>query len=217
MHTFVALQSTYETVQIGIFKDNALIDFHESHKYAISKELIVVLVELLEHHGILLPAVDFIVVNTGPGPFTTVRALLSTVNGINFATHTPLVGVDGLALLIEGYEQKNQSVIALINAFNNDVYYGYRHEGQLKTGWDNIELTVKALPHNTAPVFVGNGAHMHKELILSLLPKATILDEASSPTIEELGKRGLEQFTEGHTAPELFPLYLKTLQYKAAL
>ena len=107
MHVYLALQNTYDTVQIGLFQDNVLVDFHEVHKHHLSKDFILLVLGLLRHHKVQFKDLSFIGVNVGPSPFTTIRALLAAVNGINFAINLPLVPVDGLLLLAKS---ENDSV-----------------------------------------------------------------------------------------------------------
>lgn len=214
--TYLVVQNTYETVQVGLFVDDTLLDFHEAHKHYIGRDLMVLIDDMLRHQDRSFHDLNFIVVSIGPAPFTTLRALLATVNGINLSCNTPLVGIDTLALLMASPEQRH--TVTLLNAFNNDVYFAfYDQQNNLITGCENIILLLQELAGKKIAAFIGNGAELHKEIINSYFPESVISAEPSYPTIEELATAGLAAFMHGNVQQELFPLYTKTVHYKRAL
>lgn len=216
MRIFLALQNTYDTVQFGLFQDEILIDFHEVHKHHLSKNLVPLLVVLLQHHNLQLQQLSFIAVNIGPAPFSTLRALLALVNGINFASNIPLVGIDGLILLAH---EENDSVrtAIILNAFNNDVYYAYPSDDGFATGWCNMALLLPKLKEANIKRLIGNAVPLHQQLLESAFPDSILAAEPSHASLENIALQALIEFEKGNVQNELFPLYVKNIEYKKSL
>jgi len=97
MAYFLGLQNTYDSVELGLFSEKPhLIDAHSLPKTQASSELILALAQFLQKHQLHFAQLPFIVVNQGPGPFTTLRTVIATANGLSFASAIPLIGVDAL-------------------------------------------------------------------------------------------------------------------------
>ena len=93
---YLALQSTYSSVDLALFENQQCISFVQISKFTASSELIPAVKTSLAEHSMPLRELDFICANLGPAPFTTLRTTIVTVNGLGFATQIPLVGVNGL-------------------------------------------------------------------------------------------------------------------------
>ncbi len=227
MHSYIAVQNTYEVFEIALFINNELISKKRENKYNASKLFIPLLDELLTQNNAKISDFDFCAVNCGPGPFSTLRSIIASVNGLHFATNIPLVGIDGLdATFLEFYDSNYQHTIVLINAFNNEVYYliadgkqiiskGYQ---KIDTFLEQIKKTYPSLPSEAlcegrAPVnFIGNGVTLHQSLIQEQLGNNVIIAEPNPAmcSVEMIGKIGLEKWPlqQGATGP-VMPLHLK--------
>src|SRR5689334_5441532 len=125
MNIFLSIQNTYETIDVGLFSAHTVIDTASISKLQASKKITILLDSLLKKHFLQLSDINFIAVNQGPGPFTTLRIVLTTVNAIQFSRHIPLIGIDGLhAILAEYKNNEYPNTVALLDAFNKDVYFG---------------------------------------------------------------------------------------------
>lgn len=103
----------------GILVAQATIPYREA-----SKELILAVNDVLTSMSIALSELTYIACNIGPAPFTTLRTVVVTVNGLGFATDIPLIGVNGLLCLAqEVHHQNYQRTYAINNAFGSEVYY----------------------------------------------------------------------------------------------
>ena len=124
MHSYIAIQNTYHIFEMALFINNQLHDqIHEDKRHT-SSLFIPLLEQLLNRNNISLSSLDFCAVNCGPGPFSTLRSIIASANGLYFATKIPLIGIDGLdATFTEYYQSQYHYTIILLNAFNNDVYY----------------------------------------------------------------------------------------------
>src|SRR3989338_1529451 len=117
MSYFLALQATYHSLEYALYDGMRLIQKKSLIKTQASSLLMCELNQLLSDHNCTWHDIQFLAVNQGPAPFTTLRALIATVNGISFATHKPLIGIDGLAAF--AHEYKSDAVtLNILNAFS---------------------------------------------------------------------------------------------------
>lgn len=136
----------------------------------VSAQLIPACHEILVSNQLTLRDLHFIAANSGPGPYTTLRSILTTVNGLGYATQLPLVTVNGLeAFLQEHHHQGYTHTFALMNAFCGDVYYGIldNNKHTITTGTAALEQYLDLLKqflteHPQARIlFIGNGFTVH--------------------------------------------------------
>ncbi len=107
---YIALHNSYTDVMIGVFNNATLIDYVSiDHKKSSS-----LLIHLLKiYYKKKLSGIKksfFLAVHQGPGPFTTLRVVITTANGLAFASHIPLIGVDGFDALIAEHQNPQQHI-----------------------------------------------------------------------------------------------------------
>jgi tRNA threonylcarbamoyladenosine biosynthesis protein TsaB len=215
MRPYLAAQHTYTTFEIALFVDNHCIGQISEDKHYTSKLFIPLLDQLLCTNNLTIIDISFCAVNCGPGPFSTLRSILASVNGLHTALQLPLVGIDGLhATFYEFYNTNYAHTVVLLNAFNNEVYYLIAHNDTiLATGYQHIDALLTALQQKigiAAAHFVGNGATLYAQNVLHHLPHAVINNNADMCSVITIGKLGLEHYEQQtyHTGC-LMPLYLK--------
>lgn len=221
MAQFLSIQNTYNTLELGYFKDGQLVDWISEDKIYASRNCVPFIQELLVRNNSSIANLAFIAVNQGPGPFTTLRVVISTVNGLSFASGIPLIGVDALDALLTEYQHLEYPItIALLNAFNNDVYFGIQNgDAEFEKGYKNITQFLNAVVEKFPTQiirFIGNGTALHAQAITAAFGNRAHIPEVipQSCTIQQIGLLGLEQWQQqnkGHT--ELQPLYLKTISF----
>lgn len=216
---FLAIQSTYTSVECALFHDNVMVDKIEIDKSQASKRILIALEQLLATHELALKNISFAAVNTGPAPFTTLRVVIATMNGISFASPLPLIGIDGLeAMTQEYFTNKNNISILLLNAFNKDVYFALQNkDGAIEKGCIPLSNLLERLSTtygvNTPLTFIGSGALLHKKEIETVFgPSAHFLHtNADRPSIKKIGMLGLRAWQEKNGIQrKIVPLYLKT-------
>ena len=217
MHSYVVIQNTYAIFEMALFINDTLLDrVHEDKRHA-SKLFIPLLNQLLTQNNSTLSALSFCAVNCGPGPFSTLRSIIASANGLHCATKIPLISIDGLyATFSEFYDNTYQHTIVLLNAFNNEVYYLRADKKHVVTqGYKKIEQlladTQDALP-NEQLYFIGNGTTLYQDLITSFFGNNAIIPNNNPQfcSVEYIGKMGLEAFINNKIAPDyLMPLHLK--------
>lgn len=213
---FAALQSTYSSIELALFKDGQQLGFIVIDKHQASAMLIPVFAELLTSHSLSLKDLAFLAVNKGPAPFTTLRTVIATANGLAFATGIPLIGVTSIDALVKEYTSDTSPVpVALLKAFHEDVYYGY---------WQDDRIEVGCLPHAQALeliaekitdkkiLFVGNAAHMYERQIITLFGERAIFapGEPATVSLPYVARLALESWcAHANIEKQLMPLYLK--------
>lgn len=219
MSIFISIQHTYQGIEAALFDKYHLLGAITDDKKRASKTIIGLLNELLSAHQLQIRDLAFLAVNQGPGPFTTLRVVIASVNGLSFAIKKPLIGIDGLdALIQENQSEQHPITLALLNAFTNDVYFALHDRtcAIYEKGCKNITQLLLELHErfsDTSFYLVGNGCLMHEQEIRAILGSRV---ESAQPlpencSIRQIGIMGYEQWQKrAGISYQLSPLYLKT-------
>ncbi|OQA36030.1 MAG: Glycoprotease family protein [Candidatus Dependentiae bacterium ADurb.Bin331] len=220
---FLIAQATYDHVEIGLFNKSTLIAQQALEKSSANKLLVQTIDNLLADNNISVSHLSFIAVNKGPAPFTTLRVVLATINGISFASGIKLIGIDGLRAFALEFEDKRWPYTAyLLNAFNNDVYYALQQPHvPLQIGCGNINQLLTSFDSSKEYEwrFCGNGASLHAQTIASHIKKnffpEPIVNQCS---LEFLAQQALIMYENSEFSDhQALPLYLKETAYKKAV
>jgi len=213
---FLSIQSTYHDVQIAVYRHKLELKSTIIKKIDASADLVPSLNELLTSCRLTIKDLSFIAVNQGPAPFTTLRVVIASMNGVGFATQVPLIGVDGIkALLEESYDSSDVPTIALLDAFTNDVYCAFKDiDRGIQSGCMPIVALLQEIKtrfDGQHMRFVGNGAILHKELIIKeFADRAVVSDAFSTCSLGTVARLGLEKWcNQEGLHQQLLPLYLK--------
>jgi len=201
----LAVQHSYNDVEAGIYYNNKKLSFAKISKHEASSKLIDTIDIILKNGKIDINNVNKIVVNSGPGPFTTLRTTITTINGIAFATGIPVIGVDGLSTLIN-YDLNDYSEpkAVIMNAYANDVYYAIKDQNKFTIGSDNIDNVINKLKLKNLKL-AGNAIEMFKEK-LNILNFEQIKPEY--PTLDSLVKNSINF----EAVSQVKPIYLKNIK-----
>jgi len=236
---YAGVQGSYKSFEIAIFQGEELIKIVGGDKIQASSDFVVYFQKILKDCGKNLKDLSFIAVDQGPGAFTSLRVIISTVNGIAFSkkpefTKNPgessgfLVGVDGLDALAKetvlkffpdkSLESLNDDfcLVSLLNAYNNEVYYGVYAGNTISKDYKKVDVFLDELSEKFESkkiIFTGNGAQMHRELIYEKFGDRIV--EPFSPLLtcsaEQVGKIGFELWNKKENLSfKLKPLYLKS-------
>jgi len=218
MTFYLSIQNTYTSLEVALFDDDQILQWATEDKMTASKNFISLIVTMLNKHQLALSNISFIAVNQGPGPFTTLRVVIASVNGLSFASKIPLIGIDGIdALLLEHRNAQHPNTVAFLNAFNGDVYFGIQKNNSIayEKGYGNIANIlekIKEIMPDQSIRFLGNGAHLYaQEIDAAFGNNATIPDPLPGTcTVQQIGLMGWEKWQEKTDLHyQLFPLYLK--------
>lgn len=218
------ISTDYSHTTIALCKENQVIAHIQEENKNTSKFLLYHIDALCAQYKVGIADISFIGINQGPGPFTTLRVTLATINGVAFAAGTPLIGVDGIkALIDENTSPKWPNTVALLNAFNDEVYYAIQvphHE--LRIGYKKIDLLLDELKAEFPDIslrLMGAGVITFKEKIIKILGEQPVIPEPLPLTcsIEQIAKIALELYNKQETTHKLLPLYLKAMNYKPSI
>ena len=215
---YLVLTSDYEMVHCGLYKAGKQVAVCQEQKLAASRNLMLMLSTMLSENGVSWGDLSCIGVNQGPSPFTTLRVVITTVNGLLLSLQKPIIGVDGLATFLQEHYQDGV-LVALLNAFNHDLYFGIKTDSSsCETGWEFNGTFLLSLQKRFGmqPItFIGNGAALYREQIMNLFPHAVILDPlAQTVSLAAVAAKTYELYQAGQGQLEpLLPLYLKTMNY----
>jgi tRNA threonylcarbamoyladenosine biosynthesis protein TsaB len=221
-HSLV-LQSDYNNVSIALCKDDSILETSIDTKHNASKNLVTQMNTLLANNNLAWSDLNFIGLNQGPAPFTTLRVIITTANGLNFAQKLPLIGVDGIKTFLLEQQHTTLVTVVLLNAFAKDLYFGIKENNKIiATGWENNQVLFESLQKdypNTPITFVGNGVTLFEKEI-----KETFGNSAHIPdplphycSLQSFVTQAFAQWGEKENIHDmLLPLYLKTLNYKTS-
>ena len=222
MNFWLCIASDYQAIQVALCQQDHSLVVESTHKNDSNKLLLTMIKQLLQQHNLTLQDLSFIGINLGPGPYTSLRIAITTANGLAYATTCKLVGIDGLyALLAEYTDTHYPTTVALLNAFNQDLFYGLKHKDEEPiTGYENVNSLLAKLQDTIKEpaCFVGNGVALYQEKIIGQFPHAYIPDPLPDyASLPSLIKQGWDTWQKKDLADQLFPLYLKELQYKNSI
>lgn len=231
---FLVIYGSYQDLFLGLYQGTTPLHTHAAHAVRASAQLLPLVDQLLTEHNYTLKDLSFIALDQGPGAFTSLRVVLTTVNGIAFAQRVPLVGCDGLHALSQQMVTQVQSaktppalIVALLNAYNNEVFYqlhaqqkdgSYQEVGTASYG--DIEEVARLIAEQQASNIwcAGNGAMLHRELLIQRLGDAvhvdSVLPHADLDTLAQQAYGRWQQQEENQY--NLQPRYLKTQSFVKA-
>ncbi len=211
----LAIQNNYDEVQFALMQDTTQISYDSISKMKASTQLIPHLNSMLATNNISLSDLSYIAANCGPGPFTTLRVVITTVNGIAYATKIPLIGINGLFAAAQEWQDEAYPLTAIFfNAFGNDVYtLVTKQNKQLMYGAYAITDILLQLKNESGTIrFLGNGTTLHKDLIESELGSHAYIPEVIPAycSLEAIARMGYEEWKSKQSGvSELMPVYLK--------
>lgn len=216
---FVAISNSYTHLEFALYKGTLCLDYAQTENKNSSRLFIPLFNELLEKNHLSCSDLSFLAVNTGPGPFSTLRTVVASVNGIAFACQIPLVGVDGLIALVDEQSPTipdTDILVVLLNAFNNEVYYALVVDSKvIEKGYKKIDTLTSSLAQykNQTIHCVGNGALLHAQALTALYGARIKIPNPCRATcsIQQIAYTGLHQWQSSSTQnTELHIAYLKS-------
>ena len=106
---FISIQGSYSQLQLSLFKGNSCLTLISETNKKASSLMVPLIEEMLKQHSLTLCDINFICADQGPGAFTSLRVTIATINGISFAQHIPLIGIDGLDALAQETHKRTHS------------------------------------------------------------------------------------------------------------
>ena len=212
-----------------ILEDNNVIaELHSDDEKTHSQTLMPLIDKMFTKTNLTLNDIDLLACSIGPGSFTGVRIGISTAKAFSDAKNIPVIGVSSLEGLAYNLNS-NGLICSLIDAKNNNVYYGLFEfennclKNNIILSSDNISSTIEYIinlqtQYNSIN-FVGDGACLYKDLIISKLSNKfnNILFPENSKNFAcsiSIAKSAYNRYKNGEFgySNSLVPLYLRPSQ-----
>ena len=212
----LAIDTSSSICSVAILEDDKLIDKNELNDGKThSENLMPLLDEILKRNSIDIKNIDLIACCVGPGSFTGIRIGVATIKPIAEVLNIKVASVMSLEALARNIEGK-EIIVSLIDARNNQVYCGiFDKEYNKKEEYlaDDINIVIDNLMKYEKITVVGNGAILHKELLLQRL-KNVEFSNNNNQSAENVGKIGYKKYLEKDlcTADTIIPVYLRKSQ-----
>ena len=228
----LAIDTSSKICSVSILEDtDVILEKHIENELTHSQKLMPVIDQILKTAKLNLSDFDLLACSIGPGSFTGVRIGVSTVKAFSDVTSLPIVGVSSLeSLAYNSLESnyKNDLVLSILDAKNDNVYYGlFKKEDNdfiklEELGAKNINEMIDTLKkyHSSPILLVGDGAEKHQYNIIKHFKKATsIEDKFDKQTSTSVGKSGFYHYNQGNYGDynSITPLYLRKSQAERAL
>lgn len=191
----------------------------------------------VDHSARLLAAIDYLLaacrldikqvegfsLAAGPGSFTGIRVGLSTVKAFAFASNKPVAAVSSLAALALKLPQPRVRLLCpMMDAKKGEVYAalyegdgpGERMKEIIPQGAYKPDEFLSQLPGNRVMAFIGMGARLYREKILTYVKDKARFSTRSLFIAAEVGLIGYETLSlgKGLSAGALRPLYFRKSQ-----
>lgn len=182
-----------------------------------SVKLMPLIDKLLSETNIKISDIDLFACDIGPGSFTGIRIGVSTIKAFIDVTNKKALGVTSLENLVYNIDTED-IVCALIDAKNENVYYGFfkkeneKYNSMCYLNFDNINNVIDiAKKMNKKIFFVGNGSNEYKDMIESKLENAVVIDDKEK---NKLNARNIALVAylkkqEAVDSNKLLPIYLR--------
>lgn len=201
MVQWLGISSDYNNVHVFLCSAASIISSRTLDKKDGNKLLLTELDNLLQEKKLSLHDLSFIGVNVGPAPYTGLRIAIATANGLQTATGLPIVPIDALKAFVTGMRtDEHHATVALLNAFNNDLFYAVaRHTGQIQTGYEKALSLHERL------------ATELKDLQINYIGNAADRSTQEYASLEQLAAYAYKKWQEQKTTDLALPLYLKQI------
>jgi tRNA threonylcarbamoyladenosine biosynthesis protein TsaB len=188
-----------------------------------SVRLLAAVDHLLTACGLDIRQVEGFSLAAGPGSFTGIRVGLSTVKAFAFASNKPVAAVSSLAALALKLPQPQVRLLCpMMDAKKNEVYAALFESdgpaGRLKEvvpqGAYKPDEFLSQLPGNRVIAFIGTGAGLYREKILTYVKTKARFSPRSLFIAAEVGLLGYGILSRGQGlgARDLRPLYFRRSQ-----
>lgn len=158
-------------------------------------------------------------VNLAPVPIFMQRTILATINGISCGMRLldkkiDMYGIDGFLGLYQTYQEKNphKKVIALSNAYGNDLFYLFMEHNTIKSGVFSLqEITTLLKKYSTENIvsIIGDITETQEEILKKELSEKIECTGIKTLTFEEFVKIATKKIDSGDNLPYLLPIYTK--------
>lgn len=130
----LCLETATRVCSVALVDDGKVVDLEEDvNGQAHAEKLTVFIDVLMRRNKISYSDLDAVAVSMGPGSYTGLRIGVSTAKGLCYAAGLPLIAVDTLTAMANGFIEKNEItynavLCPMIDARRMEVYTAYFNE-----------------------------------------------------------------------------------------
>lgn len=218
----LSIDTSSNICAVAVLEDTKLLkEISQNNGLTHSQMLMPMMKNILEDLNLKLENIDLIVCDKGPGSFTGIRIGVATAKGFSDSLNIQSLGISSLETL--AYNVQEDGIICpLIDAKNNNVYYGLFEKSQNNyisvspLSFENISDVLNNLAKLNKPItFVGDGAQIYKSTILKNISYNNFVGN-NNISAYNLGLAGFSHFKNGQKEV-LLPLYLRKPQAERTL
>jgi tRNA threonylcarbamoyladenosine biosynthesis protein TsaB len=127
MGLILQMETSTEVCSVAISNNGKTISIQESMEPNCHTEKLTLLVKAcMDDAGIDFQELSAVCISDGPGSYTSLRVGASVAKGICYATKLPLIAIDSLRILAQGFRMSNllatDMIVAMIDARRMEVY-----------------------------------------------------------------------------------------------
>lgn len=225
----LAFDTSTIVATVAVCEDTKLLgEYVLNHEKKHSEKIMPMTEHLLKDLGLSPADLDLYAASIGPGSFTGLRIGVSTVKAMAYAAKKPTAGIPTLDVLAFNAVSFDQLICPLIDARNNQVYTALYKKGKGSviniTEYMGVDVNIiieKVKETGERVMFVGEGAVLHKKLLLSelgemaeIMPGNLNVPRASSVAHLAFLKAETGQLQDSF---DLVPFYLRKSQAEREL
>ncbi|MGB0175684.1 MAG: tRNA (adenosine(37)-N6)-threonylcarbamoyltransferase complex dimerization subunit type 1 TsaB, partial [Owenweeksia sp.] len=138
MALILALETSTKNCSVALAEGDKILASREesSNQYIHSEKLHLFIQETLSSAGCSAKKLEAVAVGKGPGSYTGLRIGVSAAKGLCYALHIPLIAMDGLNILAQGFAEQNhpgetELILPMLDARRMEVYTAvFDHKAQ---------------------------------------------------------------------------------------
>ncbi len=228
----LAIDTSSARCNVSILEnENVLIDLFNDDEKTHSVKLMPMINEAFKKTNLSLDDIDLLACSIGPGSFTGVRIGIATIKSFADVKKIPIVGIsslESLAFNVKNLSAEKSIVCSLIDAKNNNVYYGlfsFQNNicSEITINSDNINIVIneikKIITNYKNIIFVGDAVSVYYEKLNENFTNIIFPSkEKNMQSGISLANAALIKYNEGKygDSNSISPIYLRKSQAERA-
>jgi len=171
----LGIEASTKFLCIGIYIDGLFYEYNLETAHKLSKVITISLKRILKALNLKLEDLNYFACGLGPGSFTGMRVVLSTIKGLSWSMNKPVIGISTLDILAMNVGPGSECIMPLIDAKRQLVYTSiFRNKsGTLDRIAPYMLLSKDELINKIKPdsIVFGDGLNLYKDEIGRLRKK----------------------------------------------
>ncbi len=158
---------------IALKKNDKIFEYNKKDIKNHNEILLPILKDFISQNNITLDDIDYIAIGIGPGSFTAIRILFSTIKSICYAKNIKIIGISSLEALYQNIKEYEGIKASVINARSGSIYANIYCDDEKV--YENLDITVDEFiekinnlnnKENKNVILCGDGFEKNKEVFL---------------------------------------------------